>query len=164
MKGYLSLASLLCLSATAWGAEPPGYKVVLTWTAPAASADPVVGYDIYRAGPPAGWYTKLNATPVTATTWTDDSVQFSTGYTYYVVSVDLKGRQSAPCRAWSIMIPSKLSYTLRKWRRPNHPEFWLLLVMSLAMAALIAIGVYIAWMGSGQAAATRAAKRSERVA
>lgn len=165
MKGFPAIASLLCFSATAWGAEPHGYQVALKWTAPAHSADPVVGYNIYRGDSVAGQFAKLNDTPVTTTAWTDATVEFNSAYTYFVVSVDAKGHESAPCNFWSITIPSELSYTLRNFRRPNHPEFWLLLAMVLALAGLTAVGVYLAWTGSGRGAAARVAKRkSERIA
>jgi hypothetical protein len=65
---------------------PPGPTspyVVLSW---AASTTPgVIGYNIYRGTTSGGPYpTKLNSSPVTGTTYTDDPVQ--AGETYYYVA------------------------------------------------------------------------------
>lgn len=80
------------------------YKVGLSWDAPASSSDPVVGYQVYRATG-AGAYSLLNATPVTALTYTDSTVADGTTYNYEVVSVDAQGVQSAPSNVYTAVIP-----------------------------------------------------------
>ncbi len=59
---------------------------VLTWTAsPGAS----LGYHIYRSSKSAGPFTRLSASPVTSTNWTDGAVASGT-YTYQVKAVTLE--------------------------------------------------------------------------
>lgn len=79
------------------------YEVELTWNAPTDSADPIVGYDIYRAVSGSTSYQLLNTS--VATSYTDTTVQNGTDYTYYVVSVDASGNQSAPSNLFSASIP-----------------------------------------------------------
>jgi hypothetical protein len=65
---------------------PPGptsHYVVLSWTA--STTPGVIGYNIYRGTTSGGPYpTKLNSSPVTGTTYTDNTVQ--AGETYYYVA------------------------------------------------------------------------------
>jgi len=81
------------------------YEVDLSWNAPADSSDPVAGYDIYRAVSGIGDYQLLNSNVNVDTTYTDTTVQSGTAYTYYVVSVDASGNQSAPSNSFSATIP-----------------------------------------------------------
>jgi hypothetical protein len=61
---------------------PPGsHYVVLSWTA--STTPGVIGYNVYRGTTSGGPYSKLNSSPVTGTTYTDDTVQ--AGATYYYV-------------------------------------------------------------------------------
>jgi hypothetical protein len=124
---------------------------VLTWSAPAPSADPVVGYNVYRAQADSGIFTKVNDKLVTSTTWTDDTVHPGTLYTWYVVSVDAQGHQSSPSRAWSAKIPNQLSH--RSSRRTA--ELALLVVMFLAVGGLIAVVLYMAWTQRTRPSAAR---------
>ncbi len=58
------------------------YQVTLSWT---ASTSSVSGYNVYRGTAPGGPYTtSLNSTPITATSFTDTTVQ--SGQTYYYVT------------------------------------------------------------------------------
>jgi hypothetical protein len=84
--------------------ETSSYEVELTWEAPASSADPVAGYDIYRAVS-GGSYQLLNASVNTPTTYTDGTVGAGIAYTYQVTSVDAEGNQSAPSNIYSVTIP-----------------------------------------------------------
>lgn len=62
---------------------PTGHYVVLSWAASTSSG--VIGYNIYRGTTSGGPYpTKLNSSPVTGTTYTDDTVQ--AGETCYYVA------------------------------------------------------------------------------
>jgi hypothetical protein len=56
--------------------------VTLNWTASVSSG--VVGYNVYRSTVSGGSYSKINGTPVAATTYADTTVQ--TGQTYYYVA------------------------------------------------------------------------------
>jgi len=62
---------------------PTSHYVVLSWAASATSG--VIGYNMYRGTTSGGPYpTKLNSSPVTGTTYTDETVQ--AGETYYYVA------------------------------------------------------------------------------
>lgn len=71
-------------------------NVVLTWT---ASVTPTVTYNVYRAPAPCAplptTFAKRNATPVTATTFTDSAVATGT-YCYYVTAAASSGLESIP--------------------------------------------------------------------
>ena len=72
--------------------------VALTWTVvPAGSDGSVLGYDIYR-GTAAGaeGSTPLNASPIAATTYTDQNVQSGQTYYYTVTAVFADQTQSQP--------------------------------------------------------------------
>ncbi len=90
---------------TGGAGEMESHQVSLTWNAPADSADPVAGYNVYRATGDISNYQLLNASPDTSTAYTDTTVQNATSYTYYVESVDADGNQSAPSNTYSVNIP-----------------------------------------------------------
>jgi hypothetical protein len=94
--------STVALSGT--GAAVP-YKVSLTWNAAVDSSDPVAGYDVYRATSGSSSYTLLNSSLDTSTSYTDATVVDGSSYTYYIVSVDAEGNQSAPSSTFAISIP-----------------------------------------------------------
>lgn len=81
------------------------YEVDLNWNAPADSADPVAGYKVYRAASGSSDYQLLNSNVDDGTTYTDTGVESGMAYTYYVVSVDASGNQSAPSNLFSTTIP-----------------------------------------------------------
>ena len=151
MKSLLAIATLLSFFVTGSGSRPPGFSVVLTWSPPATSADPVAGYNVYRAEADFGVYTKINEKLVTSLTYTDDTVQLGARYTYYVSSVDAHGRESLPSRTWRAKIPSQLAE--RSSRRTA--ELALLVFMLLAVAGLIAVGLYMLWSQRTRASAAR---------
>jgi hypothetical protein len=131
-------AGLLLVAAASVVPQSSGYQVVLTWSAPAASADPVAGYDIYRVHLGFGYYEKINAEPVKTTAYTDDTVEFGAKYVYYVKSVDAQGRQSSPSNPWSAAIPSHIAFVLQK-----TPIGWMLLLLILATAAVMALYLFM---------------------
>ena len=151
MKSLLAIATLLSFFVTGYESRPPGFSVVLTWSPPATSADPVAGYNIYRAEADSGVYTKINEKLVTSPTWTDDTVQLGMLYTYYVVSVDAHGRQSFPSRVWTAKIPGQLAERSSR----STAERALLVFMLLAVAGLIAVGLYMLWAQRTRASTAR---------
>jgi len=80
------------------------YQVILTWSAPANSADPIAGYRIYRA-PAGGAYQLLNSSLDASTSYIDSTVANGLVYDYYVESVDSTGMASAPSNTFSVTIP-----------------------------------------------------------
>jgi len=67
-------------------------SVTLSWTAPAE----VAGFDVLRAAASGGPYAKVNASLVTATSFTDSRLTASTTYFYVVKSRDARGGSSGP--------------------------------------------------------------------
>ena len=75
-------------------ATPTTEDTRLAWTAPGGAAPS--GYNIYRAASSAGPFTKLNASPITARTYTDSSAPpMATGW-YRVTAVGPTGLESSP--------------------------------------------------------------------
>jgi hypothetical protein len=81
------------------------YVVDLSWVAPAASADPVVGYNIYRSPDGASSYQQMNPSPVTQPIYVDTAVQSGLTYDYIVESVDAAGVESNPSNVAVIPVP-----------------------------------------------------------
>jgi hypothetical protein len=79
--------------------------VDLTWDAPSSSSDPVAGYQVYRAASGNSTYTLLNTSVITATSFTDSSVQTGQTYDYVVESVDSAGIESTPSNMASVAMP-----------------------------------------------------------
>ncbi len=68
-------------------------QVDINWT---ASVTPGAVYDVYRTGSlAAGSYTRINASPVAVTSYTDDTAINAATYYYYVVAKDGEGFESA---------------------------------------------------------------------
>ena len=84
------------------GVQPVSHSVTLTWT---ASTSTVSGYNAYRSTVTGGPYTKLNTTPVAATTYVDSTVQAAQTYFYVVTSVDSSGVESADSVEVSATVP-----------------------------------------------------------
>jgi hypothetical protein len=81
------------------------YQVLLNWSAPTNSSDPIAGYNVYRATGGGSSYQLLNASVNQPTTYSDTSVQSGASYNYYVESVDAHGNQSSPSNTYSVSIP-----------------------------------------------------------
>ena len=84
------------------GVQPVPHSVTLTWT---ASTSTVSGYNAYRSTVSGGPYTKLNSTPIAATTYVDSTVQAAQTYFYVVTSVDSSGVESADSTEVSATVP-----------------------------------------------------------
>ena len=79
-------------------------SVALSWAA--SSSSDIVGYNEYR-GTTLGSYSKLNASPVAGTTYTDATVQSGQDITYYyvVTAVNSSGVESADSSPASVAVP-----------------------------------------------------------
>lgn len=77
------------------------HKVTLSWK---ASTTAGVSYNVYRRGPSGT--VKLNATPLPATTYVDDTVQSGQVYHYFVKAVNAKGTESNPSNEVPAPVPS----------------------------------------------------------
>src|SRR5438309_2540049 len=64
--------------------QKPAGRLDLSWTA-STTVTNLAGYDLYRAA--GGAYTKLNATPLTGTTYSDTATANGTAYTYKLTAV-----------------------------------------------------------------------------
>jgi hypothetical protein len=64
--------------------QKPAGKIDLSWTASSTTTN-LAGYDLYRSS--GAGYTKLNATPLTATAYSDTATADGTTYTYKVRAV-----------------------------------------------------------------------------
>jgi fibronectin type 3 domain-containing protein len=65
------------------------HTVILTWTASVTGG--VVGYNVYRGSTTGGPYTKINATTVTALTYTDSTVLAGVNYFYVATAIASDG-------------------------------------------------------------------------
>ncbi len=79
------------------------YVVQLDWGASPTSS--VVGYNVYRSTVSGGPYTKIVSSPVTGTTYSDQTVENSIEYFYVVKSVTGSGAESAPSNQSTAFIP-----------------------------------------------------------
>lgn len=80
----------------------PQRSVTLTWK---ASASPGVRYNVYRRSL-SGGFTRLNAEPVAATSYTDNSVQPGQTYFFTTRAVSLSGTESSPSNEVRADVPS----------------------------------------------------------
>jgi hypothetical protein len=94
--------AMITLSGTGQSAAP--HEVDLSWSAPASSTDPIVGYNIYRSTGSSG-YQLLNPSVDTQTTYVDNSVQTGLTYDYVVESVDAEGIESVPSNQATATVP-----------------------------------------------------------
>jgi predicted phage tail protein len=73
-------------------ATPHNSKVTLTWTAPASGGAPINGYIIYRGTSPGGETgTRVNGSPVTATSYTVTGLTSGTTYYFKVAAANAAG-------------------------------------------------------------------------
>jgi fibronectin type 3 domain-containing protein len=95
------LLSFVIKAAPAKGTHKPPpvvqHKVTLTWVAPLTSADPVIGYHVYRNG---GYLATVDPT-----TYIDTNVVSGATYTYTVRSIDASGIESINSNSTEATIP-----------------------------------------------------------
>ena len=102
--GTVTITSNASNSPTAITLAGGSHLVDLSWT---ASTSTVVGYNIYRGTVSGGPYTvKLNATPVSGTSYTDTAVVAGQAYYYVVTAVDSSGVESVYSNQASATIPT----------------------------------------------------------
>ena len=81
------------------------HNVNLSWTASTTSG--VVGYNVYRGTTSGGESsTPLNSSPVSGTTFMDESVTAGSTYYYVVTAVGSDGVQSSVSGEVSVTVPS----------------------------------------------------------
>jgi hypothetical protein len=119
MKRILFLLPLLLLAMLA---RAQSHSVSLSWTASSdAAANPTLVYNIYRLSgtcPASGTtgFTKLSASPVSGTTFTDSTVPL--GQICYYVTATLNGGESVPSNtAPTVILPG--APTLLKITNPQ---------------------------------------------
>lgn len=95
--------TIVSLSGT--GVVAIAYAVNLTWDAPANSATPVAGYNVYRSPSGASTYVQMNSSLVTQAAYADSTVQDEQTYDYIVESVDSSGLESAPSNTATVAVP-----------------------------------------------------------
>jgi Abnormal spindle-like microcephaly-assoc'd, ASPM-SPD-2-Hydin len=97
-----SASAVIGLSGTG---ESAPHQVSLTWSAPASSPAPVVGYYVYRSSGGSSAYQQLNSSVDTQTTYVDSTVQAGLTYDYLVESVDAAGVESNPSGSVAATVP-----------------------------------------------------------
>jgi len=88
------------------------YKVVIQATAnhvvdlswKASTSGDVVGYNVYR-GPDGATWTKINASTIASTLYSDSTVANSTTYYYAATAVDIYGDESSKTAAIKAVVP-----------------------------------------------------------
>src|SRR2546426_652541 len=106
--GNVSLVSNATNSPTialsASGVQPIPLARTLSWN-PSPSGP--VSYNVYRGTQSGGPYQKLNSSPVSTTTYTDNSVLAGQTYFYVVTAVDSRNMESVHSNEVSATIPSQ---------------------------------------------------------
>jgi HYDIN/CFA65/VesB-like, Ig-like domain len=85
------------------GMQTVSHSATLNW---APSTSTVMGYYIYRGARTGGPYAKLNATPVSLTTYTDSAVQAGQTYFYVATAVDSTNVESTFSNETTATIPT----------------------------------------------------------
>jgi len=80
------------------------HEVDLSWSAPGSSADPVMGYNVYRSTG-GGANQLINTSIQTPTNYVDSTVVSGSSYNYMVKSVDSNGVESVPSNQITVTIP-----------------------------------------------------------
>ena len=80
------------------------HSVTLNWTA--STSTNVTGYNVYRGLTSGGPYTKVNASLIVGTTYTDVNVQAGQTYYYVTTAVDSNSNESVYSNQAPAVIPS----------------------------------------------------------
>jgi len=104
-SGQLSIVSNASTASIPLSGNGASHQVELNWNAPAAAADPIVAYNVYRAPSGASSFARVNSSPDSSPTFTDGTVQSGTAYDYRVTSLDSAGLESSPSNKISVIVP-----------------------------------------------------------
>jgi len=85
------------------GVAASEHRADLSWN---ASADQVIGYNVYRGTRRGGPYSQINNVLEASTNYTDNSVSPGATYFYVVTAVDSRDRESRYSREAKVVIPS----------------------------------------------------------
>jgi len=80
------------------------HSVSLTWSPSGSSG--VAGYNVYRGSSATGPFIKVNANTITATTYSDGTVQAGQTYYYVATAVTSAGAESGYSTATRAVVPS----------------------------------------------------------
>ncbi len=95
--------SAVAVALSGTGTATVQHSVTIAWDA----ATPVPsGYNVYRGTQSGGPYSKLNAAPVTALTFTDNTVSTGSTYFYIVTSVAADGTESSFSNQATAVVPN----------------------------------------------------------
>jgi fibronectin type 3 domain-containing protein len=128
----------LLLIATATVQTVPKPSVTLAWDANDPTEN-VLGYNVYRTTTPANvaTYAKLNTAPITATTYTDSTVQYGQSAYSYVVTAFNDTAESA--------FSASVSATIGNRPPPSPPKnLRIVQVIAAVFKILSKVGVWIA--------------------
>lgn len=108
LSGTLSVASDATgsptkIAVTGDAVTATSHKVHLSWKASTSTG--IAGYNVYRTTLPSGGETKLNASIISGTSFSDTKVTAGDTYSYRVTAVNEQGEESAPSASVSAAIP-----------------------------------------------------------
>ena len=95
-------ATTVTISVTGTGVAPSGH-VILSWVASPSAG--VVGYNVYRSTVSGGPYAKLVSSPVSGTSYSDQTVQSGVQYYYVVTSVTADQLESTYSVQTAVSVP-----------------------------------------------------------
>jgi fibronectin type 3 domain-containing protein len=105
MKYTIALLALAFASVAMPAESQTQYTANITWTAStSAVGNPSLTYNLYRAQNCPARFTQINATPLTATSYTDATVAAGASYCYQVTAV-LGGVESVPSNQALVAVP-----------------------------------------------------------
>jgi hypothetical protein len=84
-------------------AIPTQHRVTLSWKASTSSN--MKGYNVYRAATAGGAFTKLNASPLATTAYTDNAVESGRTYYYVTTAVNTNNAESSYSNQTTAVIP-----------------------------------------------------------
>jgi hypothetical protein len=90
------------ISLSGTGVTAASHSVLLSWS---PSVSSVVGYNAYVSLQSGGPFTKMNSTPVGATSYTDTAVQAGQTYYFVITSVNSNNEESARSAEVSALVP-----------------------------------------------------------
>jgi hypothetical protein len=107
VTGSVSVASTATnspdtISLSGTGVTAASHSVLLSWS---PSVSSVVGYNAYVSLQSGGPFTKMNSTPVGATSYTDTAVQAGQTYYFVITSINSNNEESARSAEVSALVP-----------------------------------------------------------